>query len=170
MADVEVLRAPWARAHDAWFQCRLNQNYYRDLCSHLTRRDHVVRCLSVGIAICGGAATALFEGIPWAAPIGALASGLLTTWTIVSTDVERARIASTLMAQYVALEGEFREIYYQADDASKERLADALVRLDNIHSVEADRSPLVDTKRLARMDKMTRQQFSHTSVQRPETA
>lgn len=160
----DVLRAPWSRAHEAWFQCRLNQNYYRSLCKDLTNRDQRLRVLSVFAALSGGATTALFAGVPWAAPVGALLSAVLTTATIVSTDSERARVASGLLSQYVELEGVFREIYYKSDDATIQELSDALARLDRVIAVEVERAPAIDDKRLVEADILTRTQFKTSTI------
>lgn len=162
----EVLRAPWARAHRLWFDCRLNQNYYRDLCATLTIRDFWVRTASVAVALTGGTITAMSADIKWAAPVGAIASALLTTWTMVSTDSERARVASSLLAQYIDLEGEARELYFLADEASSDRLAAALARYDKLCAVEAEKAPIVDGNRLKKADALTRSQFKETTLGR----
>lgn len=156
--DTERTAAPWIRAHTGWFQCRMNEHYYRALLQELRWWDRGLRWSAIFLSSGGVVgALALAESKPAAVTI-ALVSSLISAITLVAGISEKMQAAAALLPQYTALGAVFRELYYQADDAKERAVIDAWRELDRIQVTESEKLPSYSKKGLDAADAKTRQE------------
>lgn len=149
--------APWVRAHNGWFTCRVNEHYYREKLRALKRRDRRLRWASVFFASGGVvSALALWGDVP-AGVAGVLAAGL-GAYSLVAGISDEIQAASALLPQYTAIAATFRDLYYLGDDASEEAVTAAWREFDRLQVSEAEKLPEYDHSMLLRADALARKE------------
>lgn len=149
--------APWVRAHNGWFTCRVNEHYYREKLRALKRRDRRLRWSSVFLAS-GGVVSALALLDDVAAGVAGVIAAGLGAYALVSGISEEIQAASALLPQYTAIAAKFRDLYYQGEEASEEAVASAWHEFDRLQVSEAEKLPEHDPKLLLLADKLARQE------------
>ena len=152
MEPTETNAAPWVRAHNGWFTCRLNVSYYTEKIRQWKRADAWLRWTSVFLSSGGVAgAVTLSDAAAWPVAI-ALLSSAVGAFALVSRYSEQIQGAAALLPQYTAAEGVFRELYYRGDVADEKQVIAAWKTLDRIMIAEAEMMPAHDRKALDRAE------------------
>lgn len=158
MDATETNASAYVRAHNGWYTCRLNINYYTAKIRSWKRMDIALRWLSVFLSSGGvSGAVALTEAPAWPVSIGLVASAV-GAWALVARYSEQVQGAAALLPQYIAAEGVFRELYYRGDEADETEVIAAWQTLDRIMVAEAELMPSHDKEALEEAEEAVKKQ------------